>query len=428
MANAPNRMTRRLAITIAAYLERHGEWPVEARLSPTTLYWIAKTLDEDHFARLADRLKLRVTKHSDIAIGGSAGHLVYPPADHPHEDLIDRVERELGFTDVEFDPPPTVLVDLVASLYGQEVFHQLVLQELLGFSDLAQQLGIWQYAQPPAVVYEPRRGLFDLGLAQFAAGADAPVEVYLELKVWSQLEAGQFQRQRDGAGSVSVAYLLLGPTFFRWQHLPGFRFIGLSELAEAVSSIGRSYGGSVGDLARAYGARLTEEAKRWSEPLDPARLWDALDHFRFYAEIAPTWPVDVQVYPVTNRSGQQYVLNTPTAWRRPGAPGWTDADVYWELIDARLRFKVTTPHVEQRKRLRDGWRRALRAAAIGLGETLIEPRSASGRSMTAAELGGDVRADLLRDGAVDADEARKLYDRASTLFAEAVAELETGQH
>lgn len=98
MANAPNRMTRRLAITVAAYIERHGNWPTEARLSPESLYWVARTLDLDHFARLAERLKLRVTKHSDIAVGGKAGHLVYPPAadDHPHESSIDRVEDELG--------------------------------------------------------------------------------------------------------------------------------------------------------------------------------------------------------------------------------------------------------------------------------------------------------------------------------------------
>ena len=62
-----------------------------------------------------------------------------------------------------------------------------------------------------------------------------------------------------------------------------------------------------------------------------------------------------------------------------------------------------------------------------LGEALTEPRSASGRSMTAAELGGDVRADLLRGGAVDPEEARRLYDRASILFAEAVAEIEAGR-
>lgn len=41
--------------------------------------------------------------------------------------------------------------------------------------------------------------------------------------------------------------------------------------------------------------------------------------------------------------------------------------------------------------------------------------------MTAAELGGDVRVGLIRDGAVDADAARPLYHRANTLFSAAVA-------
>ena len=295
MANAPNRMTRRLAITIAAYIERHGNWPTEARLSAESLYWVARTLDVDHFARLAERLKLRVTKHSDIAVGGKAGHLVYPPAadHHPHENSIERVEAELGFTDSELDPPPQSLVDLTASLYGQEVFHQLVLQELLALSDLAERLGIWHYSQMPAVVYEPRRGLFDLGLTQFTGGgAEKPIEVLLELKVWSQLESDQFESQRAGAGDTPVVYLLLGPTYFRWRHLASPRFIGLAEVAEAVDGVAQRATGGVGELARAYGARLTKEAERWAQSLDPAGAWDALDYFRFYAEVAPTWPVD----------------------------------------------------------------------------------------------------------------------------------------
>lgn len=302
------------------------------------------------------------------------------------------------------------------------MFHQLALQELLALSDLAERLGVWHYSQVPAVVYEPRRGLFDLGPTQLTAGgAENPIEVLLELKVWSQLDSDQFERQRAGAGDVPAVYLLLGPTYFRWRHLPSPRFIGLAEVAEAVNGVAQRFPGGIGELARAYGARLTKKAERWAQSLDPAGAWYALDYFRFYAEIAPTWPVDVQIYPVTNRSGPQYVLNSPLAWRRPMAPGWDDADVYWELIDARLRFKATTPHVEQRRRLRDEWRNALRAAAADLGETLVLPRGASGRSMTAAELGGDVRADLIRDGAVDADPARRLYHRANTMFSAAVA-------
>lgn len=424
MTNHPSPMTRRLAITIAAYVERHGAWPTEARVSAFVLHSLAKTLDVGHFQALADRLKLRVTKHSDIAVGGTAGHLVYPPEVYPADGRIEAVERELAFTDVAFDPTPQSLVDLTASLFGQEVFHQLVLQELLALSDLAERLGIWTYAQAPSVVYEPRRGLFDLGLTRFGDGEN-PIELYLELKVWSQLEAEQFERQRAGAGDVPVVYLLLGPTYFRWKHMSAPRFIGLTEVAEAVSDVGQRFTNSTGELARAYGARLIEEAKRWAQPLDPAGAWSALDYFRFYAEIAPSWPVDAHIYPVTNRSGPQYVLNTPTAWRRPAAPGWDDAEVYWELIDARLRFKVTTPHVDRRRRLRDEWRRALRDAASVIPDTLTQPRGASGRSMTAAELGGDVRSTLIQDGRVDQDEARRLYERATTLFAAAVARLES---
>jgi hypothetical protein len=101
MANGPNRMTRRLAITIAAFITRYGVWPSEARLSPWALYWIAQSLDEGHFARLADRLKMRVTKHADIAVGGPGGHVVYLKHEDPPIVTVERVERELGFTEIE---------------------------------------------------------------------------------------------------------------------------------------------------------------------------------------------------------------------------------------------------------------------------------------------------------------------------------------
>lgn len=44
--------------------------------------------------------------------------------------------------------------------------------------------------------------------------------------------------------------------------------------------------------------------------------------------------------------------------------------------------------------------------------------------MTAAELGGDIRSALIRDGQVDASASRALYDRASALSAVAIRRLE----
>ena len=196
---------------------------------------------------------------------------MYPAVEQPSEDLIERVERELGFDEVRFDPPSETLVDLTASLFGQEIFHQLVLQELLAFSDLGRRLGIWDDAQPPTVVFEPRRGLSsDLGLARFAGGSESPVDVYVELKVGSHLEAGQVQRQREGAAQARRVYLLLGPTYFRWRELSDATVIGLVEIAAAVTDVGASYTGTTGDLARVYGDRLSQEARRWSKPMDPA--------------------------------------------------------------------------------------------------------------------------------------------------------------
>ncbi len=398
-------------------------------MSAEALYWVARTLDEEHFGRLADRLKLRVTKHSDIAVGGFGGHLVYDPGESLTEGMIERVERELGFDEIVFDPPPQTLVELAASMYGQEVFHQLVLQELLASSDLASRLGIWDKIQPPTVVYEPRRGLFDLGLAEFTSGVDSPVSVLIELKVGSHLEPGQLERQRHGAGNVRRVYLLLGPTYFRWRNLSDGTVLGLTDVATAVASVGAAYTGSTGELARVYGARLSQEATQWLQPIDPRGRWTDLDFFRFYAEIAAAWPVPVNVYPVTNRSGQQYVLNAPIAWAHPSATEWRDGRVYWEIINARLRYKLTWDGpTSERDARRAAWREALRQGAADRDEILDQPRSSAGRAMTAAELGGDLRPLLVRDGHVDADACRALYDRATAVFKAAFRHLESSAH
>jgi hypothetical protein len=338
---------------------------------------------------------------------------------------VERVERELGFDEVVFDPPSQTLVDLTAVLFGQEVFHQLVLQELLALTDLGQRLGIWSHTQPPAVVSEPRRGLFDLGLAQFAVGVERPIEVYLELKVGSHLEADQFEQQLEGAADVQRVYLLLGSTYFRWRHAGTATFIGVTELAAAITAIGAKYTGTPGEIARVYGARLSEEAERWSQTMDPTHTWDALDYFRFYAEVAPTWPVEVNIYPVTNRSGQQYVLNAPSSWSTPTGPEWQDGQVYWELVNGRLRYKLQWDGASgARLGRRRAWQEALRGAALERGEELHQPRSSHGRAMTVAELGGDIREVLIHEGSVDVQRSRDLYDRASRLFDLAVRRLE----
>ena len=424
MSNAPSAMTRRLAIAIASYIEHQGQWPAEARLSAFVLHSLASVLDPDHFGRLADRLKLRVTKHADITVGGQAGHMVYPPSEPPDPDLVAQVEHDLGFSDLIFDAPSQTLVELTDLLYRQEVFHQLALGALLGFSDLAQRLGLWTYGQSPWVTHEPRRGLFDLGLSQFSLHDDRPVEVYLELKVGSHLEPEQFERQQAGAGLARTAYILLGPTYYRWSHLSTPTFVGLPEVASAVRAVGDTHTGTIGELARVYGARLAQDAARWAEPLDPAKTWEALDYLRFYAQIASAWPEGVRIYPVTNRGGQQYILRAPEGTADLSGALWPGGNVYWEVVNAHLRFKLTAESPDGRRQLLDAWRAGLRTASAALGEPLTEPRVTAGRSLTAAELAVDLPRALLRDGTVDADGARDLYHRARALFGVALITLQ----
>ncbi len=103
MTSPGNRMTRRLAITIALYIERFHAWPREVSLSASALYYIAQGMHMEEFEGFAARLKMRVTKHADIAVGGAEGHLTYGQLEHPRPETIDRVERDLGLANTAFE-------------------------------------------------------------------------------------------------------------------------------------------------------------------------------------------------------------------------------------------------------------------------------------------------------------------------------------
>jgi hypothetical protein len=90
-----NYTTRRLAITIALFLEHFGEWPTEIRLSSDSLYWTVLGLTQDEFSELATRFKIRVTKHADIAVGSTRGRQLYTQDVHPSGETVDAVEQEL---------------------------------------------------------------------------------------------------------------------------------------------------------------------------------------------------------------------------------------------------------------------------------------------------------------------------------------------
>jgi hypothetical protein len=64
-------MTHKLAITIALYIERFHTWPVELRLSASSLYDVVLGMGRETFEALARRVKIRVAKPADIAVDGA---------------------------------------------------------------------------------------------------------------------------------------------------------------------------------------------------------------------------------------------------------------------------------------------------------------------------------------------------------------------
>ena len=256
MGNYPSPMTRRLAITIALYIERFGAWPDEVRLSSDALYWIAKGLDQEHFTALADRLKLRVTRHTLFAVGGSAGHQVYTQKVHPHQETVERVERELGH-DIEsriHDEPASIHREIIDEFGGERCFHRLLIGELIRWGDLGPALGIWHLAALPVVTRLPIGGLFDLRL-------DRPTGPPDYLDIWLRRPTrGRYEQQVAAATGCNRIYLLVVGARPDWPGADDATWILREEFLTAIASRASGLGGdALGDLTRAYSERLSAE-------------------------------------------------------------------------------------------------------------------------------------------------------------------------
>lgn len=97
MPNGVDKNLVRLAIACAAFRERYGEWPTEARVAPIVLWDYGQLLDPENFARLCARLRLRTTKRSHVSVGSATGHVVYEAvSDHPAPERTQEAWRWLG--------------------------------------------------------------------------------------------------------------------------------------------------------------------------------------------------------------------------------------------------------------------------------------------------------------------------------------------
>jgi hypothetical protein len=311
---------------------------------------------------------------------------------------------------------------LIERAWTQEVVHQLVLRELLERTSLATALGLWQGDTAPRVWYEPYRGLFDLALA------DELPTVLIELKVGADVGEHQRRRQRERASELGCprVYFLLGTAFFAALDEPDARNIGVPELVAAIRSSLDGQEGAVGDLGRAYLERLDADALAWQAEHDPTSR-SGLDLFRLYVEMASAWPIEVRPTKVTHPGGPDWIINAD-AWTKRHVPGWEPATFYWEMVNGRTRFKLLWEgDVTQRLEARTEYRAALERAARELREPVGRTRTRAGKYMTALELAGDARDEVLVEGRVSSERSRALYDRTTALFLRALELLPEGE-
>jgi hypothetical protein len=306
---------------------------------------------------------------------------------------------------------------LLDRLWGQEATHKLVLAELFRRTDLANRLGLWSNDDRPEVAIEPGRGIFDLALFR-----DRAIVVAIELKFGAQSGQDQRDRQLKWAEDANArrAYILLGTSFFEIPRDDGVLYIGVPDLLTAMCSLAAEE--AVGELARAYASRLSQDASAWTGDHDPEAA-TGVAILRLYGEIGATWPVHARSYRATNRSGPDWILN-PDAWTTVDIPGWEAAQFYWEIAGGQVRFKLEwkgDPSV--RNMARDAYLHALGIAAREASVEIQRSVRRPGRWMTAAKLPGVVTELVLVEGRVDPDRARKLYDDADAVFSRAVDNL-----
>ena len=307
---------------------------------------------------------------------------------------------------------------LMDRLWSQEVTHKLVLAELFRHTDLATRLGLWTGDDQPSVAIEPSRGIFDVALHR-----EQDTLVFIELKFGAESGQGQRDRQRDWAQAARAgrSYILLGTSYFEIPREEGVQYVGVPELLAAIART--TIGGAVGELAAAYVERLEHDVGAWSGEHDPATA-SSVAILRLYQEIADAWPVDVHPWRATNPGGPDWILNAD-AWTTVETPGWEPARFYWEIAGGRVRFKVEwNAEPSERQMARAGFERALEAAAQQIGVPVERTTRRAGRSMSVAQLPGAVRDLVLVEGRVAPERARKLYDDATAVFAQAVRNLD----
>jgi hypothetical protein len=233
---------------------------------------------------------------------------------------------------------------------GSERIHQFVLQSLLFDPLFVQILTGIQLNSKPEVLWEPVKGMFDLGIK-----SNGKILCLFELKMWSDLSDGQLDKQMDHLRKEKIPgfHILLGTSdlqFYRGADRDDIAIrtkknsvkIGYAELVHSletyISTAGHQQ--AIMKMASDYKSALVSQRN----DLDNAWL-DNSPHskkhcYSLYNKIRSFLLKEgFKIHSVNNNGGASHVFNDQRSWFRLKYQGF-DFEVYQEMLDDEYMVRI----------------------------------------------------------------------------------------
>ena len=243
--------------------------------------------------------------------------------------------------------------------------HQLALYTLLKQSKLGDLLqgenGSWD------ILWEPENQLFDLGIASGHVNSN----IYIELKMWSNLGDNQKKRQSEFLENIKARgiYVLLGTSWFEVSSNDVAKFssnlaskVGYLELIDLLNQVivTGTETPDILELALSYRISLEKQyqyiTNAYKENDRTKLFWYSLyDQIRKYLHTTTG-----TIFTVNNPGGEVYILNDPNSWLSSNCNG-IDIQLYYEVVNGRLciKFYAETNDTDEKRSIRNSIRTAI---------------------------------------------------------------------
>lgn len=331
-----------------------------------------------------------------------------------------------------------------------ERLHQVVLSVLLLRSRLFEQLLALPGLRATDFEWEAEKRLFDLGFSVHDPSGQVE-QVFVELKIDSELGEAQFQRQVQHLAQTKKArlvYLILGLTQItvtesklqQWAraipeatdgHVPQFLYVDTERLAKwladpqaMIADAEPAQRREVRDLITAYREaldRLRDRTTRFASR--PVAKWQSPDYYGFFAACRTQIPsmAKSSISYEANPRGGVIVCNWKWTKLHPDAK----IRIYLQIEESKLclKLKVEDAHKAVRKKLWDAAQALLRQVQGSLATQLHPTNYHSGTYMTFASM-----PDVLGQGVVDLKQVESQLAEAEAIVDKLAPDLLQAAH